>query len=92
MAIFVDMLIDYGWKYGPSCHMTTDGDLEELHQFAESIGMKRSWLDDKPGTAIPHYDLTATKRLLAVRKGAIEIDRNEMARRVREALSKKKKS
>lgn len=70
--------------------MFTDGDMEELHLFAESIGLKRSWLDNRPGGPIPHYDLTAKKRSLAVKKGAIEIDRNEMAKRVREAMQNKK--
>lgn len=70
--------------------MFTDGNIEELHLFAESIGLKRSWLDNKPGTPIPHYDLTENKRRLAVKKGAIEIDRNEMAKRVWEAMQNKK--
>jgi hypothetical protein len=28
---------------GGSCHLTCDGDLAELHAFAERIGMKRAW-------------------------------------------------
>ena len=79
MAVYVDFLIDYGWKYGPSCHMMAD-EMEELFLFAESIGLKRSWLDDKAGSLVPHFDLTRGKRELALKKGAIEItDRKTLA-------------
>jgi hypothetical protein len=80
MAIYVDELINYnqapkgGARYfgngKPSCHMTTDGDVEELHRFAESIGLRRSWFQARSST--PHYDLTPSKRALAVQKGAVE--------------------
>lgn len=33
MAVYVDSLVNYGWKYGPSCHMMADT-LEELHEMA----------------------------------------------------------
>lgn len=36
-------------------HLATDGDLDELHKFAQSIGLKREWFQDHP--AHPHYDL-----------------------------------
>jgi hypothetical protein len=51
-----------------SCHMGTDGDMEELHLFAESIGLKRTWF--QPHATLPHYDLTPAKRELARAKGA----------------------
>lgn len=81
MSIYVDPLIDYGWKYGPSCHLTADT-VEELHVFAISIGMKKSWFQISKGRDIPHYDLTGSKRRLAVLKGAIELSRKEMGERV----------
>ena len=81
MPIYVDPLIDYGWKLGPSCHLTSDT-LDELHEFAEKIGMKRSWFQLSAGREIPHYDLTAGKRKLAVAKGAIELSRDEMCDRI----------
>lgn len=74
--VYVDMLIDYGWKLGPSCHLLAD-DIEELHLFAEKIGMKRTWFQEGKGS-MPHYDLTANKRKQAIRMGATEIGRKEL--------------
>lgn len=54
-----------------SCHMATDGDLEELHQFAERLGLRRSWLHNS--SSAPHYDLTPNKRAQAVALGAVEL-------------------
>lgn len=83
MAVYVDPLINYGWKLGPSCHLTADT-IEELHLFAESIGMKRAWFQKGGGwREIPHYDLTAGKRKAAVSKGAVELSRNEMVERIK---------
>lgn len=58
-----------------SCHLFCDGDLNELHAFAEKIGMKRSWF--QPHSDIPHYDLVEAKREQAVAFGAIELDRRK---------------
>lgn len=70
MAIYVDFLIDYGWKLGASCHMYADT-LDELNEFATSIGLKPQWVDKKG--LLLHYDLVATKRKIAINKGAVEI-------------------
>ena len=59
------------------CHMVTDGDLEELHAFAELIGLKRAWFQDHP--TLPHYDLTPNKRALAVQCGAKQVGAKELA-------------
>lgn len=71
MAVYVDALRDWGWRLGPSCHLIADTN-EELHEFARRLGLKRSWFQAKASG--PHYDLTAGKRSLAVRLGAIELD------------------
>lgn len=73
MTVYVDMLIDYGWRLGPSCHMTADS-LDELHAFAARLGLKRSYAQLPPRHYPPHYDLVRSKRQMAVRLGAIEID------------------
>lgn len=46
-------------------------DLEELHRFAESIGLRREWYQ---GANFPHYDLVKSKRAQAIRKGAISLE------------------
>lgn len=95
MTIYVDDLIAYGQKatsggryFGTgkeSCHMLCDGDLEELHRFAESIGLRRAWFQNK---STPHYDLTPNKRAAAVRAGAKEVSTLEAARAWRASLAK----
>jgi len=73
-VIYVDTLQRYGsWRWGPSCHLTADT-LEELHEFAESLGLQRQWFQPKR----PHYDLTKAKRKLAVRLGAKEVASREL--------------
>lgn len=59
------------------CHMTVApfDPIEELHDFAVSIGLRRSWFQGPPKNPWPrmHYDVTATKRAAAVAAGAREI-------------------
>jgi hypothetical protein len=43
--------------------------------------MKRAWYQRRPRFELCHYDLTATKRALAVKLGAIEVDAREHARK-----------
>lgn len=81
MSVYVDMLINYGWSLGPSCHMIADTN-EELHVFASTIGLKRSWFQNHEH-GLPHYDLTASKRRLAVKQGAIEIDRKQLIEKLK---------
>lgn len=81
MAVYVDMLIDYGWKLGPSCHLLADSE-DELHLFANLIGMKRSWFQCGEQHTLPHYDLVASRRILAIKKGAIEITRAQLIERI----------
>lgn len=61
------------------CHMMTDGAVEELHEFAQKIGMKRIWFQDKPNH--PHYDLSSWRRSVAIRRGAVAVSAVEMIRR-----------
>ncbi len=71
----------------PSCHLWCDrGEEEELHELAESIGLRRAWYQKARRlveTATPlecshcglsHYDLTPGKRALALKAGATETD------------------
>lgn len=76
MSVYVDPQTNYGWKLGSSCHMWADTEAE-LHTFAASIGLKRVWFQHKKdldGYGLPHYDLTTGRRLVAVKKGAIQMD------------------
>ena len=65
-------------RYGNDwCHLWCDpGEDEALHELARKIGLKRSWFqgskNTKRGVTLPHYDITASKRELAIQHGAVE--------------------
>jgi hypothetical protein len=60
-----------------SCHLTTDGPLDELHAFAARLGLQRAWF--QPGST-PHYDLTPNKRAQALQLGAVFVPGLDQAR------------
>lgn len=55
-------------------HMIADTELE-LHAMACRIGMKRAWFQCPPKASFPHYDVSLTRRRLALEYGAVEVDR-----------------
>lgn len=69
--IYVDKLRpcqpNTNWRYSWVSHLTTDGDVEELHAFAKLIGLKREWFQDGKH---PHYDIVGKKRFKALQWGA----------------------
>lgn len=73
MAVYVDPLLNHGWvlkgQRVKSCHLLADTD-EELHAFAQRLGLKREWAHDG---SLLHYDLVASKRSRAVQLGAEEL-------------------
>lgn len=74
MSVYVDsMRAQYGRLV--MCHMIADT-LEELHAMADAIGVKRQWFQHK-NKRLPHYDICMSKRALAVKLGAQEIDQRE---------------
>lgn len=87
MSVYVDdMRAPFGRMI--MCHMLATTD-EELHAMADKIGVARRW-HQKAGTPHSHYDICLTKRALAVKLGAIEIERAGVAaiiRQKRESLS-----
>lgn len=64
------------WRYNSACHLFCDKpeNLEELHKFAQRIGLKRSWFQNNP--TLPHYDLTSNKRNQAIKAGAVSTDKH----------------
>ncbi len=79
MSVYVDWLMHHGgkgfWAGKKSCHMFADT-LEELHDMAEKIGMKRSWFQDN-GQSAEHYDLVESRRKAAIKLGAKELTSRE---------------
>ena len=85
--VYLDPVVNYGWRLGPSCHMIADT-LEELHQMAARIGLRRSWFQDLSKASFPHYDLTVSKRALAIKHGASALNRRDFVMKMRELRSK----
>lgn len=65
MTVYVDEIRQYPKKWA---HMWSN-DLDELHAMADRIGLKRSWFQTK-NARFPHYDITPSKRALALKYGA----------------------
>ena len=82
MAVYVDDLFptrrSQRWPYYVACHMLADT-VEELHEMADLIGLKRSWFQPESS---PHYDLTQRKRVFAMRAGAVAMDRIDMVNKI----------
>ncbi|WP_454752115.1 DUF4031 domain-containing protein [Cupriavidus necator] len=72
MAVYVD---DMEASYGRMvmCHMLADT-TDELLAMADKIGVARKWIQ-KAGMHHEHFDIAKSKRALAIKHGAIEIDR-----------------
>lgn len=51
--------------------LSADGD-DELHKFAEQLGLKRAWFQDG-GTVTAHYDVTDAGRARAIELGAVPV-------------------
>ena len=56
-------------------HMAADG-IDELHQMATSLGIDNKYFQDKPGK--PHYDITKSKKQLAIKLGAKEVNDRQL--------------
>jgi hypothetical protein len=72
MSVYIDdAFVEGGWGYWQGGgHLQADS-LEELHEFAASIGLKQAWFQKKSRPENHHYDVTAGKRALAISLGAI---------------------
>lgn len=77
--IYVDEAVNF-WRKTYWCHMFADS-INELHYFADQMGMKRDWF--QPDIRLPHYDVSVNKRQIAVRLGAIEVDRRFVYERIK---------
>jgi Protein of unknown function (DUF4031) len=79
MSVYVDdMKTSYRPAHAPGrryvmCHMIADS-VDELHAMADKIGIARRWYQGD------HYDITQTKRALAVKAGAKEVTLRELAK------------
>lgn len=82
MSTYVDIPM---WSFGrmKMCHLTADTHAE-LIAMADRIGVAREWIQH-PGEWREHFDICKSKRLLAVRYGAIQLNTvKEAAEHVRQ--------
>lgn len=85
MAVYVD---EEGirWRGREWCHLVADS-LDELHSFADRLGLQRRWFQSK--TLYPHYDVTQSVRVRALALGAQGADRETIvgcAKRMRSEM------
>jgi hypothetical protein len=79
MAVMVDKLVAYEHVKLPFkhwCHMASDAGFEELHAFAEQLGIPHHRFQGD------HYDLPPHLRERAVALGAEEVGRREFTARM----------
>jgi hypothetical protein len=73
MSVYVDTAENQFGRMKMS-HMLADT-LKELMEMADLIGVERKWYQGFEKASCPHFDIAQTKRALAIRHGAIEVDR-----------------
>lgn len=86
MSVYVDdlqpTLKNQQWKYNKGCHLFADSEYELL-KFADKMGLKRSWI--QRNKRLIHFDLTENMRKLAIKMGAMPVDREFIYERIRQA-------
>ena len=85
MAVYVDKARN-GFGRMVMCHMIADTPAE-LHALAKTIGMQRRWYRSPEKASFPHYDLSLTRRALAIVWGAKEISRQELGAHMKRVKS-----
>lgn len=78
MTVLIDEPL-WWWRGRRWCHMVSDDSLDELHQFASSVGIPRR------GFQGDHYDVPEEYRREMVAAGAVEVGSRELLRRLRGA-------
>lgn len=71
MTVYVDEPVNE-WRGKMWCHMFAD-EIDELHKFAKRMDLNRDWFQSDK--RLPHYDVTENKRRIAIRLGAVEVDK-----------------
>ncbi len=78
MAVLVDQAI-WHWKGRKWAHLVSDHSYDELHEFAQRLGIpRRAFQGD-------HYDVPDDYRLEAIRLGAEAVDARVLVRRLKAA-------
>jgi hypothetical protein len=87
MSVYVDDAVHL-WRGRRWAHLLAD-DLDELHAFAERLGLPRRAFQEKRSGA--HYDIDAALRERALALGAMAISRHADRERVRAIIRNAKR-
>lgn len=87
MSVYVDDAVHL-WRGRRWAHLLAD-ELDELHAFAERLGLPRRAFQDKRSGA--HYDIDAALREHALALGAVAISRHRDRERVRAIIRNAKR-
>ena len=79
------VLIDFPKKRW--CHLVADS-IYFLHKFAEEIGLKRHWFENKRGKNGPHYDVKGEMITKAIENGALQVQSREIINFLKEHYEK----
>lgn len=74
MTIYVDN-VKVKWAGCEWCHLVADT-LDELHNFASQIGLRRQWFQSS--ASYPHYDIKLEVRKRAIQLGAVPGTRRQI--------------
>jgi hypothetical protein len=91
LTVYVDNAFEVGdWgRWTGGGHLQADS-VDELHEFAARLGLRRGWFQSKPGRPEnDHYDLSRTGRQRALELGAVDEGRAAGARR-RQAIRRER--
>lgn len=76
MAVLVDQAI-WPWRGRRWAHLVSDRSYDELHRFADRLGLRRASFQGD------HYDVPADIRLRAIQLGAVPVDARELVAALR---------
>lgn len=82
MSVYVG---DLQWKFRNMVmfHMMADTK-EELLQMADKIGVQRKWIQ-REGEKLEHFDICKSKKVLALKNGAIEMSDRDLVKKFKYA-------
>ena len=81
--ILVDGITEHeapGLRHKRWSHLVSTKGETELHTFAARLGLRPDWAQLRPKASAAHYDVTPTKRALALRLGARAVAGRELVR------------
>jgi len=76
--VLIDFPSNAGWS-----HLVADS-IPLLHKFAERMGVKKCWYENKRGKKRPHYDIREARVCDAVEAGALLVDSRDLMKFLKE--------